>query len=918
MMLLEVDARRGKVRHSAWNGLDYAEVIEVAAGFWALEVYLLGKLPADLLLGPEHIHITGGRRITDVLAVRVEPIISPDESLDDALRIHLNKRGDFSTYKLCIIEPQPKPADKRAHCEPAPTVPLKALNLDPRYECLEFSFPSECASDLDCAVCEPCLPEVFNEPAIDYLAKDYSSFRQLMLDRLALLIPDWRERHVPDIGITLVEVLAYVGDHLSYLQDAVATEAYLNTARLRTSVRRHVRLMDYAMHEGCNARTFLWLELDGAQDHLLNLREASFITRVDESLEQSGQVLQWQDLRDRQIGSERYEVFEALERGRRVHLCKSFNTLHFYTWGESECCLRRGSTSATLIDPTRAGPAKPVPGKPDQHPSDPKLTPIPMKDNAPEPVHADPNHGDPQQPGTEQADPKHDDPKQADPKQSISQQANPEQCKLEVGDLLIFEEILGPRTGHPSDADPLHRHAVRLTKVTPGIDALYQQPVLEIEWNLEDALPFDLCLTSVTDAPACKTIEVSVAHGNVILVDHGRTLEPDPKVRVPVIEVIEDCDPCGCAGDIEVIAGKLKMHLEHAPLTFTEPIASNASARALLEQNPRRALPAIHVHSAPSDSVPANMTWQAKTDLLESGPEDPHVVVEIDDDGFAHLRFGDGALGMAPQGGHFFQAQGRVGNGPRGNVGAHTITHVVLNSKLGGTSIKPHNPMPARGGLAAESVSEVKLMAPHAHRRQLERAVTADDYARLAERLFPHEVSRAAARLRWAGSWQTLLVAIDSKGQAEPSVALLERIAITLERYRRIGHDMHVVPASLVALDLKLEVCVKAHFQRGHVKAAILERLGTRTLRDGSTGLFHPDNLTFGDGVFLSRIVAAVQALPGVESVRVSKLERYRQPDETALETGVLTLAAFEVARLDNDPDFPEHGIIRLELRGGR
>ena len=38
---------------------------------------------------------------------------------------------------------------------------------------------------------------------------------------------------MPDLGITLVELLAYVGDHLSYYQDAVATEAYLDTARQR-------------------------------------------------------------------------------------------------------------------------------------------------------------------------------------------------------------------------------------------------------------------------------------------------------------------------------------------------------------------------------------------------------------------------------------------------------------------------------------------------------------------------------------------------------------------------------------------------------------------------------------------------------------------------------------------------------------
>ena len=77
-------------------------------------------------------------------------------------------------------------------------------------------------------------------------------------------MPDWAERNPADLGVALVEVLAYVADHLSYRQDAIATEAYLGTARRRVSVRRHARLVDYPMHDGCNARTWLHVRLDEA------------------------------------------------------------------------------------------------------------------------------------------------------------------------------------------------------------------------------------------------------------------------------------------------------------------------------------------------------------------------------------------------------------------------------------------------------------------------------------------------------------------------------------------------------------------------------------------------------------------------------------------------------------------------------
>ena len=89
--------------------------------------------------------------------------------------------------------------------------------------------------DFDCKQVITCPAEKFSYPEINYLAKDYASFRQLILDRLALLVPDWKERNPADIGMVLVELLAYVGDHLSYQQDAIATEAYLGTARRRIS-----------------------------------------------------------------------------------------------------------------------------------------------------------------------------------------------------------------------------------------------------------------------------------------------------------------------------------------------------------------------------------------------------------------------------------------------------------------------------------------------------------------------------------------------------------------------------------------------------------------------------------------------------------------------------------------------------------
>jgi predicted phage baseplate assembly protein len=289
----------------------------------------------------------------------------------------------------------------------------------------------------------------------------------------------------------------------------------------------------------------------------------------------------------------------------------------------------------------------------------------------------------------------------------------------------------------------------------------------------------------------------------------------------------------------------------------------------------------------------------------------------MDDDGRGHLRFGDGELGRLPSAETRFQGVYRIGNGPAGNVGRETICYLVLRQgTLSTDEVKPRNPLPAQGGTAPEASAVVKLLAPQAFRSKRLRAITADDYAELAQQ--NGKVQRAACELRWMGSWYEARVAIDPKGSEEADAALLAEIEGDLYKYRRMGHDLGLVQARYVPLDIALEICVLPSFTRGHVKAELLRVLGNRLLADGRLGFFHPDNLSFGEGIYLSRLIAAAKAVEGVETVKVKRLKRLHEPDGGALETGVLPLGAMEIAQLDNDPDFPENGQLELILRGGR
>ena len=163
------------------------------------------------------------------------------------LVVRTSSGGDWSTYVLALYA-----ADGRS-------VPP---DFDEPLSFAPFGFTVDCPSDLDC--CQPLtsVPLPSGSPLQDYLARDYEALRSRLVDRLSTLLPSWRDRSPADPVVMLAEVFAHLGDRLAYWQDAVAAEAYLGTARRRVSVRRHGRLLGYAVHEGCSARVWLSVRTD--------------------------------------------------------------------------------------------------------------------------------------------------------------------------------------------------------------------------------------------------------------------------------------------------------------------------------------------------------------------------------------------------------------------------------------------------------------------------------------------------------------------------------------------------------------------------------------------------------------------------------------------------------------------------------
>jgi Baseplate J-like protein len=213
------------------NGIDFVEV----SAPQVLIVHFLNAVPvADPSITAA---ITGG---DSVPTVAVQPIDNATDWSSDAegrplLTLHTLTTGDFSNYLLTL------------------TAPALDLILDSS----TFSFKATCPSDFDCAPPPHVCPQDETVPPIDYLSRDYQSFRQSLLAFSSLRYPAWVERAEADLGLVIAELLSAVGDEFSYLQDGIAQEASLLTASQRRSLVSLARLVDYEPQPALSAATVL-------------------------------------------------------------------------------------------------------------------------------------------------------------------------------------------------------------------------------------------------------------------------------------------------------------------------------------------------------------------------------------------------------------------------------------------------------------------------------------------------------------------------------------------------------------------------------------------------------------------------------------------------------------------------------------
>jgi len=852
------------------NGIDFVEIDP--GDHRIVTVTFLRPVPVaayGLPATPGLAVFTGGVRVTGI-HVRTATRQAPD-----CIQLVTDKAGDHSPYVLTLTHP----------------------DLDPPLSQVLVSFVAPCPTDVDCRTADDCPPELLDEPLIDYLAKDFTSLRRMLLDVAATRHPSFTDGNVADLAYTLVEALAYEGDRLAYFQDAIATEAYLDTARQRRSIRRHARLVDYQLHEGRNAWAPIVFTVTNAG--VVPMR-TSVLTRIGAPLTPGapppGPLIdaKWTDPKE----ADRFEHTPALrdvvvfETSHQVKCSPRNNEIQIHTWGNDECVLAAGTTEAYLYSVGGLGAAH-------------------------RPALAD-------------------------------------------GDYVVFEHARGCNgLGLPVDADSTKRILVRVEGVPlPTTDDLYSGtlveqpdpvsgvaqwelqrwtagpvlPLLRVRWRRQDALPFPLCLSTRTD-DGRRLRSITVARGNVALADHGRT------VREDVTPIVPDRIPV----TVRVPRGPLT-HAMPAADTATDATGLATTERTDLSGTAHAAVPAVNVVV----KTPAGTdVYVAVPDLLDSTPFDLNLVAEPSgstagdgaasrsggrSDAGAIVRFGDGTYGASatspdPASPASYEAVYRIGNGRGGLVGSDTLVHcsepaTVVKPKI--TAVR--NPLPAAGGVDPEAVEHARHAAPVAFAVDQLRAVTEADYANALLRL--PSVQSAVAHFRWTGSWLTVFASVDpanaddlvdlSDGRSALSPALELEVRTQLNRFRLTDYDIELRAPAFVPLDIAMDLCVLPGQFRADVVADVRRLIGSGCTVDGHPGFFHQSRTVFGAPVRLSAVYAEVASVPGVDTVSVTRFRRLGQPDNGELDSAVIELGPSEIARCDNDPNFAEHGVLTITAHGGK
>lgn len=794
-----------------------------------------GPLLAEPALAVEIVSVETGRQVEiDGLGWR---LVRAPAGIRLALEITVVEPGDFSIHRLTIDD----------------------ARVDPFFNRREFSFKQGCPSIFDCLpTCEPEQPELVDFP-VDYLARDFHSFRRALLDFAAQRYPRWSEPLEADQAVMLLEIWAALGDELAYTQDRYAREAYLGTATQRRSRSALARLVDYFPDPGRAAETELAVEVASGAGGVAALEGARAWARPE------GQP----------------PVAFSARAERWLH--EAWNAIPLHAADSDVACLPKGSTEAYLMTdaPTAA-----------QMPPGWALSPEEFWRGRRAFLRSRP----------------------ADPAEPIRAVAVTLVSVEHLLDELVLTNGAPTQLAHITWEEPTPWPLVlvetsALLNVVPVVagEEVVEHFRVGADDDVRAAFPAltppelaaVLALPRAVERQGPHDCDRSRCPGDPIATARGRILRYGLRRS--------EAEGLGWAGVRDPLG--LGSQSGQEPMLRLREVLPPAMA-------PDPGAPAWtfvrDVIGADLDSTVFTLeegTWREVV-VHQTPFEDVVFQDYASNDGWS-LRFGDGAFGRPPEPGSVVEVRYFTGPGRGANLGPDSVTHVAPHpgappGPLFTGVAAVTNPLPIESGGDEEPPEHVRINAPEAYRALPLRAVRPEDFRSIIERL--DWVQRANATTYWTGSWSTEFVAADPAGGFELSASERAGLDAALDCVRQVTRDARSLDPDYLDIDLVVEVCVMPGSYAGEVAPRVIKALAP-------PGVFAPDNYTFGQPLRRSRLEAAIAGVPGVRGIEDLRYRVRRRLDWQVFDQPEVSVGADQIIRLQNDPRYPGRGTVRVIAR---
>ena len=351
-------------------------------------------------------------------------------------------------------------------------------------------------------------------------------------------------------------------------------------------------------------------------------------------------------------------------------------------------------------------------------------------------------------------------------------------------------------------------------------------------------------------------------------------------------------------------------HGETVKETLGSGEASTPGQRFTFSRTPLTFTPALTTSGVESsDVVRVNgIRYHRVESLLDARPDARAYQMDVDADGSATLRFGDGVhAARLPSGDQNVRAEYRVGLGALGNVRAEQIS-LLTDRPLGVTGVV--NPIAASGGADRDDAESIRRNAPLAALAlsPLSRLISVTDYAHFARRFAG--IGQANAVKLSDGAQPVVLVTVAGVNDVPlaPAGELMANLRLAFEAFGDPALPIEILTRELKALVLEARVAIDGDYRWDAVEPVIRRRL---------LDTFSADSRALGRVVYLSEIVAVIQAVPGVVWVDVDRLggiteHEARDPkklDEVMTTLGVSALVSARQAGVNpewaGDPKAP-------------